>query len=101
MFNQWITIKGKLVNINNFDTIEWGENIDRHGKKSVHLSLDKLNSNRGISFSFDDVNEIDDIAQSIAISTYTLKPIFNHDLANDEKWFSNKTVNPNAEFIGE
>ena len=41
MFNQWITIKGKLVNINNFDTIEWKE----LGDSILSLQLSKCVSN--------------------------------------------------------
>ena len=112
MSNEWITIKGKLVNINNFDIIEWCENIDRYGKKSIHLSLEKLHDTRVTceTFYFDDVNEINDVAHVIAARTKTFVPIFSHDLADNGsvengKWKKdtplNETVNPNAEFIGE
>ena len=113
MSNEWITIKGKLVNINNFDIIEWCENIDRHGKKSIHLSLEKLHDTRVTceTFYFDDVNEINDVAHVIAARTKTFVPVFKHDLADNDTWddsvvdtikeIRNKTVNPNAEFIGE
>ena len=115
MSNEWITIKGKLVNVNNFDTIEWCENISRNGKKSVVLNLKKVHDTRTTSesFYFDvalDVNEINDVAHVIAARTRTFVPIFNHDLADNSsvengKWKKstplNETVNPNAEFIGE
>ena len=108
MLIQWIKIKGQLVNINNFDTIEWKE----LGDSILSLQLSKCVSNvtlpTRLEFcwdikKFDPIvtEEINSVSYDISNATCTLKPIFNHDLANDEKWFSNKTINPNAEFIGE
>ena len=54
--------------------------------------------------------EINHVSYIISNVTNTLKPIFNHDLADngpvdDSKWKKstplNETVNPNSEFIGE
>ena len=111
----WITIKEQLINLNHISSIKWDERGDNlylylYRAKPHHLDnkftfewyIDKYNP--------EVTEEINHVSYIISNVTNTLKPIFNHDLADngpvdDSKWKKstplNETVNPNAEFIGE
>ena len=116
MLIQWIKIKGQLVNINNFDTIEWIELGDSYLSLQFSKCVPRISSPTRLEFCWGDIQdpavieEINSVSHDISNATCTLKPIFNHDLADNGsvengKWKKdtplNETVNPNAEFIGE
>lgn len=117
MLIQWIKIKGQLVNINNFDTIEWKELADSILSLQLSKCVSRVTSPVRLDFCWDIkkfdpvvIEEINSISYDISNATCTIEPIFNHDLADNGsvengKWKKNtplnETVNPNAEFIGE
>jgi len=118
MLIQWIKIKGQLVNINNFDTIEWKELADSILSLQLSKCVSRVTSPVRLDFCWDIkkfdpvvIEEINSISYDISNATCTIKPVFNHDLAENDTWdgtvvdaikeMRNETVNPNAEFIGE
>ncbi len=90
MLIQWIKIKGQLININNFDTIEWKELGDEYLSLQFSKCVSRNTSSTRLEFcwdikKFDPVvtEEINSVSYDVSNATGTLKPIFNHDLANN------------------
>tara|TARA_R110002020_G_scaffold463855_1_gene684124 strand:+ start:186 stop:611 length:426 start_codon:yes stop_codon:yes gene_type:complete len=88
----WITIKEQLINLNHISSIKWDERGDNlylylYRAKPHHLDnkftfewyIGEYNSR----LSTEVTEEINHVSYIISNATNTLKPIFNHDLADN------------------